>query len=269
MYSFVNVPTLVRDLGRIRQGGAVAEELLRALALDRSALADLDATPYDAQTAHAVRDELVRTDRAVPTAMRVLAAARDVAGDVGLGAWSAAADVLERTPIGDLGALLRFVRDEVLAAAWTREDDLAVARWPRALGIVADGVAAAYTGDARLGAQWHQWCRAGRAQPAPTPWPDIVDAVRTVPSDADWPHPPAEWAALVHEACWAVHLTGRERAAAVTQLHALRGLLAGHPSPSPRAVATVVAAVHAHVVADVLDGDTHLTMTAPLFRLLP
>jgi len=71
----------------------------------------------------------------------------------------------------------------------------------------------------------------------------------------------------MHEACWAVHLTGRERDAAIAQLHALVALVrVWSPARPPlRAVSMVSAAVHAEVVADVLDGATRTAMTQPLF----
>jgi hypothetical protein len=72
----------------------------------------------------------------------------------------------------------------------------------------------------------------------------------------------------MHDATWAVHLTGRGRSALVAQLHALLALLAvTGPRPPLRAVATVVAAAQADVVVDVLDTATYDALTQPLFRL--
>jgi hypothetical protein len=98
----------------------------------------------------------------------------------------------------------------------------------------------------------------------------VVVAVRRLPADADVAPAPSEWAARMHDACWAVHLTGRERVATVTQLHALRALCAVFAPAVPplRMVAMTTAAVHAAVVGDVLDADTHAAMSQPLFRLL-
>jgi hypothetical protein len=73
----------------------------------------------------------------------------------------------------------------------------------------------------------------------------------------------------MHDACWAIQLTGRERTALAAQLHALRALLrVTGPRPPLRTVAMVVAATHATVVADVLDSETWSAMTQPLFRLV-
>ena len=74
------------------------------------------------------------------------------------------------------------------------------------------------------------------------------------------------WSIAMHEACWAVHLTGRERPALAAQLHAVRTLrhATGDARPAPDVVAAVVAAVHARVVADVLASHVSAAMTAPL-----
>ena len=71
----------------------------------------------------------------------------------------------------------------------------------------------------------------------------------------------------MHEACWAVHLTGRERAATIAQLHALIALVRvwAPQRPPLRAVSMTSAAVHAEVVADVLDTTTRAAMSQPLF----
>ena len=75
----------------------------------------------------------------------------------------------------------------------------------------------------------------------------------------------------MHDACWAVHLAGRERTALVAQLHAVRALLdassAAGMRPSPDVSAAVVATVHARVVADVLADDVFAALTKPLESL--
>jgi hypothetical protein len=77
-----------------------------------------------------------------------------------------------------------------------------------------------------------------------------------------WPH-------AMHDACWAVELTGRTHTAAVAQLEAVVALLRGLPSPpAPDVVAAVAAAVHATVVADVLPVDTVAAMCGPLLAHL-
>jgi hypothetical protein len=270
MYSFVNVATLVRDLARSPRAVPVATELLRALALEPGHLATLDDVRYDAPVQTARRDLLLAADALRPRALQVLAAARGYADLVGMDAYSAALDSLESAPLGDLADLRAFVRREVLAACWIDGDELSVALWPRAVDVVSDGVVAAYTGDPVLGGPWRAWLRGSAVEPAPTPWPDVVDAVRRLPADADVAPAPTEWPARMHDACWAVHLTGRERVATVTQLHALRALCAVFAPAVPplRMVAMTTAAVHAAVVGDVLDAGTHAAMSQPLFRLL-
>jgi hypothetical protein len=267
MYSLVNVATLVRDLARHPLAEAVATELLRAFALCADDLTALDGVVYDARDAAARRTQLLTDDGARPRALQVLAAARGFADDLGLDAYTAAADVLESTPIGDLAGLRRFVRDEVLVWCWQSSGDVAVARRPHALDVVTDGVLGAYAGDEQLSRPWRELVAAGGIDPAPTAWPNVVSAVRGLDRDGAIPPAPAEWAARMHEACWAVHLTGRERVAAVTQLHALVALVRvwSPEQPPLRAVAMTSAAVHAEVVGDVLDTATRDAMSRPLF----
>jgi hypothetical protein len=267
MYSLVNVATLVRDLARHERAALVATELLRAFALDEAALDSLEATAYDAASAAARRARALAEDRDRPRALQVLAAARGFADDLGIDAYGAAVDVLERTPMGGLDDLEAFVRREVLAACWEHAGDVAVARRPQALELVTDGILGTYSGDEALAEPWRAWLALHPVAPAPTAWPRLVDAVSALGPDCDIPAAPSEWAQRMHEACWAVHLTGRERAAAIAQLQALRALVAvwAPKRPPLRAVSMTAAAVHAEVVADVLDVSTYAAMVQPLF----
>ena len=283
VYSLVNVPCLVRDLSRHPRGAGLAADLLRAAALDQAAFSSLDTVRLAADAATR-RDALAEQMRVEPRALQVLAATRDMATTSGIDAWTTAVDVLEAAPMGSLDELVGFVRDEVCAAAWARADDLAVATWPTALDVVADGVRARYAAElwpeiaAPLGRPWRRWLWAtGHAVPSvDAAVADVVVQLRDASPQQlqqaaqglrrqraeGW-----SWAIAMHDACWAVHLTGRETVALTAQLHALRALLAATPAgtkPSPDTCAAVVAAVHARVVADVLAGDVLAALTAPL-----
>jgi len=271
MYSLVNIATLVRDLARHQRAAQVATELLRAFALDDAAFDSLDHAAYDATAAAVRRTQVLAADRERPRALQVLAAARGFADDLGIDAYAAAVDVLESTPMGDLGDLQSFVRTDVLTACWQTSGDLAIARHPRALDLVTDGILGMYAGDDVLAEPWRRWLASNPVRPAATPWSRVVDAVAALTRDSAIPAAPAEWAQRMHEACWAVHLTGRERGAAIAQLHALIALVGvwAPERPPLRAVSLTSAAVHAEVVSDVLDGRTWVAMSQPLFRLVP
>ncbi|MDQ1684007.1 MAG: hypothetical protein QOC82_744 [Frankiaceae bacterium] len=242
LYSLTNVPTVIRDLARLPSGPALTADLLQAFAM----------TPPDLEV----------LDARVParTSVRSRAVALVGGGPSGL-------DVT----IGGMDDLVRFVRHDVLASAWTHADGLAVAVYPAAIEAVTDGVVATYTGRADIGRAWRNWCAVHPQSPPAVPYPLIVDVVRRLVPPARVPVVPAQWSQLMHEACWAVHLAGRERAAAVTQLAALQALfeVTKPAAPSPALVATVVAAVHAGVASDLLAADDYDAMTQPLFSLLP
>jgi hypothetical protein len=216
-------------------------------------------------------------------ALEVLAAARRVSDVAGLGAWTSSLDVLERAPMGGAGELHRWVRDEVLEPAWQRTHDIAVPRWEGALDVVCAGVLATYVGAdgaADPGAAWRQWTRthppATSAQPAvahvvglirgtdPTSLRSAGVAMRTMRA-AGW-----SWAAAMHDACWAIELTGRGRDVAVAQLEALdaEADVVGAMPLDGETVSAVTAAVHATAVADVLDSATVAAMCRPLLAHL-
>ena len=288
-YSMVNVPCLVRDLARHPRGSELAMDLLRAAALGPAELASLDVVRVAADAA--VRREALATRMSLePRALQVLAAARDVASTSGLEAWTAAVDVLEAAPMGALVDLVDLVRDEICAAAWSRADGLAVTPHTTALDVVADGIRATYSDHicpeiaGPLGRPWRRWLASTGHQGAATDGSvaDLVSALPDVAPDglegaahqlrrqrADgW-----SWAIAMHDACWAVHLTGRERVALVAQLHAVRAMLdptrTSDERLSPDAVAAVTAAVHARVVHDVLAEDVFVALTTPLDTALP
>ena len=268
----VNIATLVRDLARHPRAERVATELLRGFALGPAELEQLDRIRYDDEAQARRRARVLDADAARPRALQVLAAARGFADDIGIDAYAAATDALEQAPIGDLDALAGFVRREVLAAAWASVadvPDVAVARWPRTLEVVTDGVLGTYADDDELAAPWMRWADEHGVAPEATAWPHVVRAAGELRPGVVVSPAPAEWAARMHDACWAVHLTGRERAAAVTQLHALRAVaVAWAPEPPPlRVVSMTTAAVHGTVVADVLDSATATAMSQPLFSV--
>ena len=273
MYSLVNIAAVVRDLSRHPRADQVATELLRAFALGPSELErldrlDHDGLDYDGAAQARRRAEAIAADAMRPRALQVLAATRSFAADIGMDAYSASLDVLETAPLGDLDALRAFVRHDVLADCWTTAGDVAVARWPRALDVVSDGIVGVYVDDEQLAAPWRAWSDRAGIEAEATAWPELLRNVAAVRPTSPVPAAPTEWAARMHDACWAVHLTGRERAAAVAQLHALRAVVrAWAPEvPSLRAVSMTTAAVHATVVADVLEASTVTAMTQSLFR---
>jgi len=273
VYSLVNVPTLIRDLARLPAGPVLVMDLLQAFALTPPDLEVLDARGRgrsDADADAARRASLLRSAAQRPRALAVLTAARNAADSHGLAAYAGSIDLLAAATIGGLDDLVRFVRHDVLVEAWTHAEGLSVATYPTALDVVTDGVVATYAGRADIGRTWRPWCATHPYAWSAVPYPLVVDMVRRLDAGRRAPAVPAEWAQLVHEACWAVHLAGRERAAAVTQLAALHALFdkTKPAAPSHALVATVVAAVHASVGSDLLETSAYDAMTQPFFSLL-
>jgi hypothetical protein len=291
-YSLVSAATLGFDLVRLPAGRSVAEVLLVGLAADAGDLSRIAA----AHPARALEREqrgvlAVRSRRAREMAVSV-PHVRDAraAGD------RAAVLVaqLEQGTIGDAPTLERLLRDDVLgpehpAAAVVDPDllaeaadvlaDAAVGFWAAgvlpplvrreltaAFDRVTDagpfaGLASADLGPS--GAELESFLAAlsdlddvGRAR-----WRAAVDEGRAG-------HRP--WAGAMHEASWAAHVSGRTRALAAAQLHAVQAFLDGgfdlHDGAGGvwNAVAGCVQGV---VMADMLDGESLTVLRAPWARV--
>ncbi|SNS60561.1 hypothetical protein SAMN06893096_105261 [Geodermatophilus pulveris] len=282
-YSLVSAATLGFDLVRVPDGRAVADALLAGLAADPAALERLAAVHPAAG-----RDREQRATVAVRArkARELAAAVPHLRTAAGAPAGSDRAAVLvaqlERSTIGDAAALERVLRDDVLgpehpAVALVDEQvrdaaadvlaDAAVGSWAAGvlpplvhrqltgpfalatatgvpttpeldLGPAAGELAGLLTGLRTLGP-------AGRAR-----WLAAVDAVR---------HERRPWAAAMHEASWAAHVSGRTRTLATTQLLAVRAFLdAGFTAAEAAGGAwnAVAGCVQAVVMGDLLDASS-------------
>ena len=282
-YSLVSAATLGFDLVRLPAGRAVADTLLAGLAADAAALEQLAAVHPAAGRDREQRAVLaVRARKA-----RELAAAVPhlrTAADPLPGSDRAAVLVaqLERSTIGDAAALERVLREDVLghehpAAALVDQDvrdaaadvlaDAAVGSWAAAVlpplvhrqltGPFGVAVATwvATTPELDLGPATGELSglltglraldAAGRAR-----WMAAVDASRAERRP---------WAAAMHEASWAAHVTGRTRTLATAQLLAVRAFLDGGFDPSSAAAGAwnaVAGCVQGIVMADLLDATS-------------
>jgi hypothetical protein len=167
-----------------------------------------------------------------------LARAADVLADAALGHWAA-------------GVLPPLVRRE-LTGPFDRVLDRGVVTPPAVgadLGAAGDDVAALLDAVRALD-------DSGRAE-----WRAAVDEGR-----AD--HRP--WAAAMHEASWAAHVSGRTRALAAAQLHAVQAFLDGGFSVSDGASGAwnaLAGCVQGTAMADLLDANALMVLRSPWLRV--
>ncbi len=164
--------------------------------------------------------------------------AADVLADAALGHW--AAEVLPPLVRRELTApFARAVADGLLAPAPIGAD----------LGPASDELAGLLAAVGDLD-------DAGRAR-----WRAAVDEGRAE-------HRP--WATAMHEASWAAHVSGRTRALATAQLHAVRAFLDGGFSPSDGASGAwnaVAGCVQGMAMADLLDDGSLAVLLTPWARV--
>lgn len=294
-YSLVSAATLGFDLVRLPAGRSVAEVLLTGLGADARGLGALAAAHPDRGLAREERGaRAVRSRRA-----RELAATVPHLRGVSLGAAAddrAAVLVtqLEQGTVGDAPTLERLLRDDVLgpehlARGFLLEDELAeavdvlsdaaVGYW--AAGVLPPLVRRELTGPfdgvsergsvavpeigTDLGSAAGELAHllegirslddAGRAR-----WRAAVDQGR-----AD--HRP--WAAAMHEASWAAHVSGRLRALATAQLHAVQAFLDGGFDLHDGAAGAwnaVAGCVQGIAMADLVDDASLAVLRAPWLR---
>jgi hypothetical protein len=289
-YSLVSAATLGFDLVRLPAGRAVADALLAGLAADVPALEQLAAVhpaagrDREQRAVLAVRSRKARELAAAVPHMRT-------AADALPGADRAAALVaqLERSTIGDAAAVERVLREDVLgpehpAAALADEQvreaaadvlaDAAVGAWAAAVlpplvrrQLTGPFLLAASTGvpttpELDLGPASGELSElltglrsldaAGRAR-----WMAAVDTSRAERRP---------WAAAMHEASWAAHVSGRTRTLATAQLLTVRAFLdAGFDAAAAAAGAwnAVAGCVQGVVMADLLGSDALAVLSSP------
>ncbi len=296
-YSLVSSPVLGFDLVRVPGGSEVAGVLLRALACGPAELAVL-AARHDAPARERAWPHVrAASDRrpAMPQALGAVADGLDELADGGLPGRrvDAALSLLRSSTIADADALVRLVHGDVLDWTWSTQDGVAVRSDEAARGadVLADAAVGAYL-SGRLGppvadALAAPYRAALRALPpvldgeeaAGSALPDgvrgvlgrlatLTDADRTALEGAAERarSGDGQWAVAVHDASWAVHLTGRTRTAAAAQLHAVRGFVAAGLGALPDAAGLwnlVSGVVHAEMVADLLGDGSRSLLVRP------
>jgi hypothetical protein len=247
-YSLVSAGSVGFDLARLPGGTGTAEVLLDALSCGPDELTALATVHPGSDRAERWAQVLAHAPQG--TAGSALRLASPALGLLAAGDREGGRDLLTRlvrAPLGDLAALDRLVRHDVLSWTWTTGHDVAVQdpQHARAADVLVDAATSVYasgwlpdglrrelcapylsarrrdTGDAggslagspaEVGAVLRDlagWDARDRAS-----WRAAVDLLRPAST---------AWTASMHEATWAVHLAGRLRPAADAQL---RGVLA-------------------------------------------
>lgn len=274
VYSLVNAPVVAFDAGRLPSGSAFAADLVAALLIDSDRLTALESVARNLPPRAADR-----------SGQRVFAAAladlrTEIAGHSAR-ALNETAQRLLQTPFADRGQVAEFVRRDVLD--WTC-DEQGTSRWPHAVALIGDIVAASHAGDLRESPERVAWARLRPDDTARTGLPPAADdrlaelgSRLTVGllRDLDVAHErrrataTESWALLVHFATRALFVTDRLRAAAVAQLRAAMMVRAVHPGPAPLgALSAISGAVHAWAVEDILDEPTFAGLVGPLEAVL-
>jgi hypothetical protein len=293
VYTLVSAPVLGFDLSRADGGARAAGILLRALAMEADDLRVLAAHHGDDADRLSAWVEVTRSGEAGPEIGPLVAGLGEAIAAERPVSRSAVA-LLERARIGTLGSLLRCVRHDVFDWTWSGDGDVTLQSEAdaRAVAVVCDAVAAAYAQEhlspsarRRLAAGWL------RAQHGLGPvfhdlgpqasdveallarvrHVDAADRLRLARAVDRARREGPDWASAVHEATWAVHLSGRVRAAAAAQLLLVEAVASAGVPVEELAAGTwnlLSGAVQAHVVRDVAGAEAlHLLLAPYLFAL--
>ena len=280
-YSLVSAGSLGFDLARLPGGTGTTQVLLDALACDDADLAALAAAhPGPGRAERWARVLGAGQEVSAGSALRLAGPALDLTAAGDLAGGRDLITRLARAPLGDLAALDRLVRHDVLSWTWSTADDVAVQRaeHTRAADVLVDAAASAYA------SRWlgddlrRELCapylsaRSGRVlaeDVGPAPVRGVLRELRgwDAADRASWraavdllrPHTGA-WTTSMHEASWAVHLAGRLRTAAEAQLHGVLAFDAAGLGPEDAAYGSwnaLSGVLQALSVTDLL-ADEHL-----------
>lgn len=288
MYTLLGAPLLGFDLARRAGGADVADIVRTALALDHDRLTEVGAG-YDERTV----GWLDRARGSVPDERggRLASALRDTARLVEDGRVQEALRRLETASVAGLPELLAVVRDEVFDWTWV-EGDGARTR-PEALrrgvAVTCDAVVAAWHAATLSPSFAAQLADPYRRVAARLPYPSLGPRSRVVvetlgrvavagrreredlAAAAERARQRGAWGPAMHSATWAVHLSGRDRAAAAAQMDAVRALASAGVDAGEAAAGTwnlVSGACQALVVGDLVDTPTFHRLVDPLTEAL-
>lgn len=292
-YTLVSAATLGFDLVRLPAGRAVADVLLAGLAADAEALASVAGMHPGRGLDREQRGVLaVRARRARELAVAV-PTVRTVA-DAGSRAEVLVAQ-LERGTIGDVPTLERLLREDVLGPEHSAMAGLAPEIGQEVADVLADAAVGHWAGEVlpplvrrELTAPFARAVAEGLLPrpavgadlgPAADDLADLLAGVRGLDAAgrAAWraavdegraEHRP--WAAAMHEASWAAHVSGRTRALATAQLHAVQAFLDGGFDTADGASGAwnaVAGCVQGTAMADLLDEGSLAALLAPWRRV--
>lgn len=288
-YSLVNGPALAYDLVRLPHGLEVAQVLRTALACGAAEVAALSARHPGPHRVHRWGEILASGAREQvrhAVSLADTAVERALAGDTSTS--TAIVDRLERAALGDVAAVDRMLRHDVLDWTWLGSGDLCVQdpEASRACDVLADAAASAYCSD-RLDDSTRRsmaapYLAARTAEPRQTGH-EVVDAALEHLARTDdvgrerWrrvvdelrPGTPT-WAPSMHEATGALSLAGRLRLAADAQLVAADAFVAAGftPRDAARGVWNAVSgSVQALVCVDLLPARHADVLLAPWRRV--
>ena len=303
-YSLVSSPVLGFDLVRLPGGDAVAGVLLHALT---STPRDLDtlAARHDGPARERAWDRVREIVETVPRMDQVLSqvatglAEGDFADEVsGARVERGVLRVLQASTVADADALVRLVHHDVLDWTWTHDGGvgLRTEAASRAAEVLADAAVSAYL-SAWLPADLRRTLvgpyvaalkdlpplprRPGGLSSAQAGAVELLERLAAMDAEDRACLRSAsqavrasggEWASAVHDASWAVHLSGRVRSAAEAQLLAVRAFRAGGLDAGDGASGVwnaVSGALHAEVVADLLGGESRERLVRPWEAAFP
>jgi hypothetical protein len=292
-YSLVSAATLGFDLVRLPAGRAVAGVLLTGLGADARSLSLLaGANPgrglsRDERGVLAVRSRRAREMAASVPHLRGAAASGDRAAVL--------VTQLEQGTIGDAPTLERLLRDDVLGPEHTAAGELPAEERDEAASVLADAAVGYWAAGVlpplvrrELTAPYDRTVERGLVavpevgtdrSPAAGEVAGLLSAIRGLDDAgrAAWraavdegrtEHRP--WATAMHEGSWAAHVSGRTRALATAQLHAVQAFLDGGFNVHDGAAGVwnaVAGCVQGLAVADLLDEGSQAVLQAPWRRL--
>jgi hypothetical protein len=297
-YSLVSAATLGFDLVRLPAGRSVAAVLLAGLGADVKALSAIAAAHPGRGLSTGERGlRVVRSRRAREMAANVPHVRH---ATVALGDADRTAGPVARFQLGTLGdapTLERLLREDVLGRAHLAKGFLTDEEWAEASDVLADAAlghwaAAVLPPPLRrdLTGPFDRLMDAGSLAlppagedlgPVAAELIGLLNAVRALDDAgrARWRRAVQEggadhrpWAAAMHEACWAADVSGRTRALATVQLHAVQAFLDGGFDRHDGAAGgwnAMAGCVQGIAMSDLLDERSLSVLRAPWERVCP